>query len=69
MPTKKRSRKKEKMEMIYTDSENQVTHGFIKVHVVTEMAIKSYCYSKRQFRTFKLYKILFVVPLHQRREA
>lgn len=59
----------QKLEMIYINKDNQISQRIIKVLKVTETSIKAYCYTKRQFRIFKLDNILSVGPLRQRRGA
>ncbi len=59
---------KQTLEMIYMSSNNQISQRIIKVIAVTETTIKAYCYTKRQFRTFKLASVLSV-GLARRRGA
>lgn len=56
----------EKLEMIYLSNENKVSQRIIKVLAVSDASIKAYCYTKRQFRTFKLSNILSVGPIRKR---
>lgn len=59
----------EKLEMIYIDNEGKITQRVIRVLAVTETTVKTYCYSKRKFRTFKLENILSVGHIRKRRGA
>ncbi|MFC5466767.1 hypothetical protein [Lederbergia graminis] len=59
----------QKLELIYINKDNQITHRIIKVLAVTETSIKAYCYHKRQFRIFKIANILSVTPLRRSRGA
>ncbi|GGB56936.1 hypothetical protein GCM10011409_38150 [Lentibacillus populi] len=51
-----------KLEMIYLDSNNQITQRTIKVLRANEDAILAYCYTKRQVRSFKVDNILSFLP-------
>ena len=59
----------QKLELIYITNENQISQRIIKVLAVTDHAIKAYCYTKKQFRTFKLENILSGAPFRNRRTA
>ncbi|KRG12536.1 hypothetical protein ACA30_08480 [Virgibacillus soli] len=48
------------IQIIYIDSQNHLSQRTIKVLAITNTFIKAYCYSKRQFRTFKMENILSV---------
>lgn len=50
--------RQEKIEMIYFDQNNQVSQRVIRVLKINDDA--TYCYTKRQIRTFKLDNILSV---------
>ncbi len=50
----------QRLELIYTNRDNQLSQRIIKVLAVTESTIKAYCYTKRQFRTFSLENVLSV---------
>lgn len=56
-----------KVEIIYIDRDDQISQRVIRVLAVTDMSIKAYCYSKRQFRTFKLENILSVGQIRKRK--
>ncbi|MEB6549654.1 hypothetical protein MXL46_11210 [Heyndrickxia sporothermodurans] len=49
---------KSPIQIIYIDNDNNLTQRTIKVLAVTDKSIKAYCFTKRQFRTFKLQNIL-----------
>ncbi|WP_456076488.1 WYL domain-containing protein [Lederbergia citri] len=59
----------QKLDLIYVKKDNQLSQRTIKVLAVTDYSVKAYCYTKRQFRTFKLDNILSVVPFRNRRTA
>ncbi|MBS4196634.1 hypothetical protein [Lederbergia citri] len=59
----------QKLELIYINNDNQISHRIIKVLAVTDHIVKAYCYTKRQFRSFKLENILSVRILGQKRGA
>lgn len=59
----------QKLELIYINNDNQISHRVIKVLKVTDHMVKAYCYTKRQFRSFKLENILSVRILGQNRGA
>ncbi|GIN71109.1 hypothetical protein J14TS2_15840 [Bacillus sp. J14TS2] len=46
------------IQIIYIDQDNQISQRTIKVLAITKNSVKAYCYTKRQFRTFKLENIL-----------
>jgi len=56
----------ERLEMIYLSAEGVITQRFIKVLKVSPDTIKAYCYTKRQFRTFKRANILSLAPIRRR---
>ena len=60
---------KQRLELIYISNSNEITQRVIKVVVVTESAIKAYCFYKRQFRTFQMANILSIAPVRQRSGA
>lgn len=55
---KRAAETKDPIQIIYINSDNQISQRTIKVLAVTDKCIKAYCYTKRQFRTFKLSNIL-----------
>ncbi|MBS4198630.1 hypothetical protein KHA93_03070 [Bacillus sp. FJAT-49732] len=59
----------QRLELIYMNNDNQISQRIIKVLAVTDQSIKAYCYTKQQFRTFKLENILSVAPFRSRRSA
>ncbi|MCM3023549.1 hypothetical protein [Heyndrickxia ginsengihumi] len=60
----------EQLEMIYISAKGDVSQRVIKVLNVSSESLKAYCYTRNQFRTFKLENILSIVPLkHHRRGA
>ncbi|MEK3886795.1 hypothetical protein [Bacillus sp. FSL K6-3431] len=59
----------DKFEMIYLSNEGTISQRIIKVIAVNEIIVKAYCYTRRQFRTFKLSNILSIGSLRQRRGA
>lgn len=60
---------KNPLELIYINNDNQISQRIIKVLGVNDNQIKAYCYTRRQFRTFKLDNILSVAPHRQRSGA
>lgn len=48
------------IQIIYIDQDNNISQRTIKVLSVSNTNVKAYCYTKRQFRTFKLNNILSV---------
>ncbi len=48
------------IQIIYINSQKQISQRTIKVLAITKASVKAYCYTKRQFRTFKLTNILSV---------
>ncbi|GIN92753.1 hypothetical protein J22TS1_38040 [Siminovitchia terrae] len=56
----------QRLELIYINKENKISQRTIKVLAVTESTIKAYCYTKRQFRTFKLANILSIGQIRRR---
>lgn len=46
------------IQIIYIDNNGQISQRTIKVLAVSNTVVKAYCYTKRQFRTFKLDNIL-----------
>ena len=56
----------ERLEMIYLSEEGAITQRFIEILDVTPSFIKAYCYTKRQFRTFKRDNILSLAPIRSR---
>ncbi|MCJ8008132.1 hypothetical protein ACFFF5_10880 [Lederbergia wuyishanensis] len=59
----------QRLELIYINNDSQLSQRIIKVLAVTDKAVKAYCYTKRQFRTFKLENILSAGPFHKRMGA
>ncbi|MBE6184882.1 hypothetical protein [Heyndrickxia ginsengihumi] len=59
----------ETLEMIYLSNKGEISQRRIKVLNINEGSIKAYCYTKRQFRTFKLDNILSIVPFRQHRRG
>lgn len=56
----------DKLQLIYLSNAGSISQRVIKVLAVTDTSIKAYCYTKRQFRTFKLVNILSVGPIRKR---
>ncbi|GAB3055259.1 WYL domain-containing protein [Virgibacillus ainsalahensis] len=50
--------KKQKLEMIYIASDNQISQRVIRVLQVTDESILAYCFTKKEVRTFKRNNIL-----------
>ncbi len=46
------------IQIIYIDRDNQISQRTIEVLAINKNNVKAYCYTKRQFRTFKLENIL-----------
>lgn len=46
------------IQIIYIDDKNKISQRTIKVLAITDTVIKAYCFTKHQFRTFKLSNIL-----------
>lgn len=55
--------------IIYINNSNQISQRIIRVLKVEDPLIKAYCYTKKQFRTFRLDNILSVDVLRKRMEA
>lgn len=49
---------KSAIQIIYIDSNNLISQRTIRVLAVTESYIKAYCYTKKQFRIFKIENVL-----------
>ncbi|MEK3886884.1 hypothetical protein [Bacillus sp. FSL K6-3431] len=56
----------DKYEVIYLCNEGCISQRIIKVLKVTDDCAKAYCYSRGQYRTFKLVNILLVGPVRKR---
>ncbi|GGB58293.1 hypothetical protein F3157_20245 [Virgibacillus dakarensis] len=54
------------LELIYLDSNNQITQRTIKVLRTNNDTVLAFCYTKRQVRTFKRNNILSVGPIRKR---
>lgn len=48
------------IQIIYINNDKQISQRTVKVLAISAHYIKAYCYTKRQFRTFKLQNILAV---------
>ncbi|MGG4039878.1 WYL domain-containing protein [Heyndrickxia ginsengihumi] len=59
----------ERLEMIYMSAKGDISQRVIKVLHVSSESLKAYCYTRNQFRTFKLENILSIVPLKQHRRG
>ncbi|RST60124.1 hypothetical protein D5F11_008670 [Siminovitchia terrae] len=55
--------------IIYINNSNQISQRIIRVLKVEDSLIKAYCYTKKQFRTFRLDNILSVDILRKRMGA
>ncbi|GIN70932.1 hypothetical protein J14TS2_14070 [Bacillus sp. J14TS2] len=55
------------IQIIYIDQDNKISQRTIKVLAISQTIIKAYCYTKRQFRTFKISNILSVGSVKQGR--
>ncbi|MCJ7843242.1 WYL domain-containing protein [Lederbergia sp. NSJ-179] len=53
------------IEIIYMDRNNQISQRTIKVLSISTTSMKAYCYTKRQFRTFKIGNILSTGPIRR----
>lgn len=56
----------EKLEMIYLSNNNQMSQRVIRVISVSGSIVKAYCYTKKQYRIFKLDNILSIGPMRKR---
>ncbi len=54
------------IQMIYQSNEGTISQRIIKVLAVADDQIKTYCYTRKQFRTFKLDNILSVAPVRKK---
>lgn len=57
---------KNPVELIYMDRGDQISQRIIRVLAINDHAVKAYCYTRRQFRTFRIDNILSVGPLRKR---
>lgn len=57
---------KQRLEMIYLDSDNQVSQRIIRVININDNMILAYCFTRKKVRTFKLDYILSVEPVRKR---
>lgn len=57
------------LKMIYMNQKGDLSYRIIKVLSYDANRIQAYCYSKRQFRTFRLANILSIAPYRQERGA
>lgn len=53
---------KEKIVIVYMDSNNKMTQRYIRVLKVDESKITAYCYYRKRIRTFKMDNILSCGP-------
>ncbi|KHD84198.1 WYL domain-containing protein [Heyndrickxia ginsengihumi] len=59
----------ERLEMIYMSAKGDISQRVIKMLNVNSDSLKAYCYTRKQFRTFKLDNILSIVPFRQHRRG
>ncbi|MFC7060865.1 hypothetical protein [Halobacillus seohaensis] len=59
---------KEKLELIYIDSDGQLSQRIIRVVKMDHNGLLAYCYSKQQVRSFKKENILSVYPYQSRKK-
>jgi predicted DNA-binding transcriptional regulator YafY len=50
----------ERLELIYMSNKNDLSQRVIKVLAVLEDEVQAYCYTRNQFRTFKMSNILSI---------
>ncbi|MBN6889885.1 putative DNA-binding transcriptional regulator YafY [Cytobacillus horneckiae] len=59
----------EELEMIYLDNKGNISQRRIKVLSVYDESFRTYCYVRRQQRTFKTCNILSIGPLRSIRRG
>lgn len=57
---------KQKVEIVYIDSEGRITQRFVRITVIREDTIFAYCYWRKQVRSFKRKNILSAYPVQAR---
>ncbi len=60
-------RAKQKLDLIYVDSDGQVSQRVIRVLELREDEILAYCYTRRRVRTFKKANVLSLYPYQRRK--
>ncbi|GIO24798.1 hypothetical protein J11TS1_33790 [Oceanobacillus sp. J11TS1] len=55
------------IQIIYIDNDHQISQRTIEVLAISQTTVKAYCYTKCQFRQFKLSNILSVGSIKQGR--
>jgi predicted DNA-binding transcriptional regulator YafY len=55
----------ERLELIYITDKNELSQRIIKVLEVQEDSFKAYCYTRKQFRTFKMSNVLSIGHLRK----
>jgi predicted DNA-binding transcriptional regulator YafY len=55
----------ERLELIYMSDKNELSQRVIKVLTVSEDSFKAYCYTRKQFRTFKMSNVLSIGHLRK----
>lgn len=55
----------EKLEMIYLAENGEITQRVIRVCKMNVDTFRAYCFTKRQIRTFKISKILSIMPFRK----
>jgi predicted DNA-binding transcriptional regulator YafY len=55
----------ERLELIYMSNKSELSQRIIKVLDVQEDSFKAYCYTRKQFRTFKMSNVLSIGRLRK----
>ena len=59
-------KEKELVELIYISDNKVITQRMIKVLAVNDSKVKAYCYTRKQYRIFKLEQILSLFPVRKK---
>ncbi|SFD39676.1 hypothetical protein SAMN05216238_101147 [Lentibacillus persicus] len=58
---------RQKIEMIYLNSDQRASHRIIRVLSFSETMVTAFCFKRGQIRTFKKDRILSIQPYYARR--
>lgn len=59
-------KEKEPVELIYISGNKVITQRIIKVLAIKDSNVRAYCYTRKQYRTFKLEQILSLFPVRKK---
>lgn len=59
-------KEKESVELIYISDNKVITQRIIKVLAIKDSNVGAYCYTRKQYRTFKLEQILSLFPMRKK---